>query len=387
MFEEKLSGIVGARVSTKMSMAKGALKWGLAGAAGLVAGVASGGTAAVGATIGTKSLLDNVLGDGVTSSPDTSGGATTTSTGTATNIDAVNTKSGNTPPNVKKSEKHLQSLNPRLAARIRKMLEANPKLYVGGGSRTSAEQKALFLSRYAPTDEKTSIKWQGKYWKKKNPNDADAAPPGVSMHEIGMAADIHGDDNWITKHAGEYGLVNFANVNNEPWHVQAKEFNRGQWEYRQAGAPWGLNGGGSQDFDENTELNGQTGSSMSNVAISYGHSAGSAGGESSSSGGGGYRWADMSMSEVVNAGRKGDGIYPTSGGRSSARSATKTLSSPLIMSPSISGQVGGSEYNVTIAPNITVHSSGSTTVDAHKLAKEVSALLDREVRLSLMRTT
>jgi hypothetical protein len=390
MFEEKLSGIVGARVSTKMSMAKGALKWGLAGAAGLVAGVASGGTAAVGATIGTKALLDNVLGDGVTSSPDMSGGAQpTTNTGTATNIDAVNTKPVKVPPNVKKSERYLQTLNPRLASRIRKMLEANPKLYIGGGSRTTAEQKRLFLSRYEETDEQTSVKWQGKYWKKRNPNDADAAPPGVSMHEIGLAADIHGDDNWITAHASEYGLVNFANVNNEPWHVQPKEFTRGQWEYRQAGAPWGLNGAGSQDFDENTELNGQTGSSMSNVAISYGHSAGSAGGGGSSAGGGGggYRWADMSMSEVINAGRKGDGIYPTTGGRTSARTATKTLSSPLVMSPSIAGQVSGPEYNITIAPNITVTSSGSTTVDAHKLAKEVSALLDREVRLSLMRTT
>ena len=391
MFEEKLSGIVGARVSTKMSMAKGALKWGASAIAGIGAGIATMNPYVGFATaMGTKSVLDSALGDGVTSSPDTSGGATSTSSGSATTIPTTNTTSGNTPPNVRKSEKHLNTLNPRLAARIRKMLEANPKLYIGGGSRTSAEQKALFLSRYVPTEEQTGVKWKGQYWKKKNPNDADAAPPGVSMHEIGMAADIHGDDNWLTQHAGEYGLVNFANVNNEPWHVQAKEFNRGQWEYRQAGAPWGLLGAGS-DFDENTEINGATGSAVTSAVAKYGHGGGGGGGASGGGGGGGagFRWSDMSMNEVVNAGRRGDGIYnsvsnsPTVG----ARSISKGMSSPLSLSRNMSDMVRGPEYNVTIAPNITISSSGSASVDAHKVAKEVAALLDREVRLSLMRTT
>lgn len=390
--EETLSSVVGARVSTKMSMAKGAIKWGLAGAAGLAAGFFSGGTAAVGTTLGTKALLDNVLGDGVTSSPDTSGGGSnTTTTGTAAgaNTPTTNTSSGNTPPNIKKSERHLQSLNPRLAARIRKMLEANPRLYIGGGSRTSAQQKALFLSRYVPTEEKTDVKWKGKYWKKRNPSDADAAPPGVSMHEIGMAADIHGDDAWITRHAGEFGLVNFANVNNEPWHVQAKEFNRGQWEYRQAGAPWGLNGGG-QDFDGATEINGETGSAVSSAVIKYGHS-GSGGGGAAVAGGGsptGFLYSGMSMSEVVNSPRTGDGIPRSSTiSASGFKPITRGVSAPLSLSRGISEGGGGTEYNVTIAPNITVSSSGSASVDAHKIAKEVSQLLDREVRMSLMRTT
>ena len=389
-FEEKLSGIVGARVSTKMSMAKGALKWGGAAIAGIAAGVATANPYIGFATaMGTKSVLDDTLGDGVTSSPDTSGGGTTSASGAGANVATTTTPAGKVPPNVKKSERYLSGLNPRLSARIRKMLEANPKLYIGGGSRTSAEQKALFLSRYAPTEEKTDVKWQGKYWKKKNPNDADAAPPGVSMHEIGMAADIHGDDNWLTQHAGEYGLVNFANVNNEPWHIQAKEFNRGQWEYRQAGAPWGLNGAGS-DFDEGTELNGVSGSAVSDVVISYGHNGSGGGG---GGGGGvttGYKWSDMSMSEVINAGRKGDGIYPSSSGGSTSvgsRSSNRNLSTPLSLSKNMSDMVRGSEYNVTIAPNITVTSSGSASTDAHKIAKEVSALLDREIRLSLMRTT
>ena len=51
-----------------------------------------------------------------------------------------------------------------------------------------------------------------------------AAPPGRSMHEIGMAADLEGDLSWMNAHAGEFGLKHFADVNNEPWHVQPVEF-------------------------------------------------------------------------------------------------------------------------------------------------------------------
>lgn len=387
-FEEKLSGIVGARISTKQSIAKGALKWAGSAVVGTAVGIGTGNpVAGFMAATTTKSVLDNALGDGVTSSPDTSGGGGSGGNAGA-NAATVTNPAGKVPANVKRSEKYLNTLNPRLAARIRKMLEANPKLYIGGGSRTSSQQKSLFLSRYAPTDEKTDIKWQGKYWKKKNPNDADAAPPGVSMHEIGMAADIHGDDNWLTAHASEFDLVNFANVNNEPWHVQAKEFNRGQWEYRQAGAPWGLNGGG-ESFDEATEIAGATGSAASTAALKYSH-AGSTGSTSSGGGGsssGGMQWGGASMSEIVNSSRTGDGMYHSStNGGSVSRSLQTSVSAPLVLSGSMSTMVKGPEYNVTISPSITVQSSGAVSTDAHKIAKEVTALLDREVRLTLMRT-
>lgn len=386
-FEEKLSGIVGARVSTKGSMIKGALKFAGAAIVGTAAGVASGnplvGFAAAGAT---KSVLDSAIGDGYTS---TEGGGDGAGGGgnAGVNVATVSETGKKVPANVRKSEKHLARLNPRFAARVRKMLEANPRLYIGGGSRTSAEQKALFLSRYEPTDEKTDIKWNGKYWKKKNPNLADAAPPGVSMHEIGMAADIHGDDGWLTKHAAEYDLVNFANVNNEPWHVQPREFNKGQWEYRQAGAPWGLNGA-QEKFDEEMEFLGASGPEINKVTAKYSHSSGGGGasGAGGSSGGMGFQWADMSMSEIVSSGKTGDGVVST------PRSKVLPLSSggssaPMSLSPSASALVSGPQYNITISPNITVQSTGNTSTDAHKLARELSSLMEREVRLNLLRST
>lgn len=391
-FEEKLSGIVGARISTKASMVKGALKYGASAIAGIAAGVATMNPVVGFATaFGTKSLLDSALGDGYTSTEGGEGGGSGSAAG-ATAETIVN-KPGKVPPNVRKSEAHLSRLNPRFAARVRKMLEANPRLYIGGGSRTSAQQKALFLSRYAPTDEKTDIKWEGKYWKKKNPQDADAAPPGVSMHEIGMAADIHGDDDFLNKHAAEYGLMNFARVNNEPWHVQPQEFVKGQWEYRQAGAPWGLNGAGSSggEWDSETEFKGATGSQLSSVVSSYTHAGVSAAGPMSSGGGGGHAWTGMNMSDIVNAGKIGDGIWPsnTSTNATMSRPMSSGSSSPLMisLSPSASSMVSNPAYNVTIAPNITIQSSGAATTDAHKIAKEVSNLLDREVKMTLMRSS
>jgi hypothetical protein len=96
----------------------------------------------------------------------------------------------------------------------------------------------------------------------------------------------------------------------------------------------------------------------------------------------------MSMSEVINSGRRGDGMYPSSSSAAvSSKALQNNLSSPLVMSSSMGTIVKGPEYNVTIAPQITLQSSGGTSTDAHKLAKEVSALLEREIKLTLMRTT
>lgn len=385
-FEEKLSGIAGARISTKQSIAKGIIKFGTAAIVGTAAGIATGNPiTGFAAAAGTKSLLDSALGDGYTS---TEGGGGASGGGNAgVNVATVSETGKKVPANVRKSEKYLSRLNPRFAARVRKMLEANPRLYIGGGSRTSAEQKALFLSRYEPTDEKTDIKWDGKYWKKKSPNLADAAPPGVSMHEIGMAADIHGDDNWLSQHAVEYDLVNFANVNNEPWHVQPKEFNRGQWEYRQAGAPWGVNGA-QETFDENMEFMGAKGSEIEKVTAKYAHSASASSGSAPSSSGSamGFQWSGMSMSEIISSGKTGDGVVSTP---RSVSSVVKDMRSntPMSLSPSASTMVAGPQYSITISPSITMQSTGSTSTDAHKLARELSNLMEREVRLNLLRSS
>lgn len=386
-FEEKLSGITGARISSKQNIGKGLLKWGISATAGAVAGYFSGGLAAGAVTMGTKQFLDNTLGDGWTGDGNTS---TPNAGGNVNASSSVNTTStGSTPANVRKSEAQLSRLNPNLAARIRKMLEANPRLYIGGGTRTSAQQKALFLSRYQPTDKKTKIKWNGQYWEKKDPNVPDAAPPGISMHEIGMAADIHGDDDFLNKHAKDFGLINFTNVNNEPWHVQPVEFPKGQWEYRQAGAPWGV-GGSDSGYDPNTEVNGQSGAGLNSLASDMGSMITSSGmGTSSSSSvsssGSSVSWGQASMNEIVAAGKRGDGMVATP---SMSQMVGKT--SPIVLASLGQQQMSGSgaskQYTITIAPNITVQGSNNAASDAQQLARELSSLIDRDVRLNILRS-
>lgn len=95
-------------------------------------------------------------------------------------------------------------------------------LGITSGFRSSQDQTALFLSRYQPVDYETGSFYQGRYWDKKDPSFADVAVPGAkwSNHEHGLAFDVEGDIDWLISHASKYGLENFANINNEPWHFQ-----------------------------------------------------------------------------------------------------------------------------------------------------------------------
>lgn len=100
---------------------------------------------------------------------------------------------------------------------------------LGQGWRSSAEQERTFRQRYDVVDRHPwDVTWNGQRWRRK-PGVAPAAPPGRSYHEettsdgFALAADIVGDTLWMNTHAADYGLRHFADVNNEPWHVQPAE--------------------------------------------------------------------------------------------------------------------------------------------------------------------
>ena len=238
--EELASGIIGSRISTRGSIAARALK-GIAGL-GMIAGGAMVGFTGVGAPLGigmasaglglAGSALTNV-GDGTETSSKTKGAKVVSN---------------------KKASSSLNSLNTTFRQRLEKMMEDNPNVGVGNGFRTSAQQRTLFLSRYSRTTDKTGTFWDGAYWKK-NSGVADAAPPGLSMHEIGLAADLTGDLQWVQKNADKYGLKTFADVNNEPWHVQPAELPNSRREYEKSGATWGTVAG-AERFDPNSKFEG-----------------------------------------------------------------------------------------------------------------------------------
>jgi hypothetical protein len=147
-------------------------------------------------------------------------------------------------------------LNPKFRERILKMMQDNPAVGIGQGYRDGGSQRTMFLDRYNKTDKKTDIFWEGSYWQKKD-GVAPAAPPGFSMHEIGLAADLTGDLDWVQKNAGKYGLKTFGGVNGEPWHVQPAELPNGRSEYEKSGAKWGM-GGASGRSDPNARIAGLT---------------------------------------------------------------------------------------------------------------------------------
>ena len=59
------------------------------------------------------------------------------------------------------------------------------------------------------------------------------------MHEVGLAADMAGDFAWLGSNVGRFGLMTFADVNHEPWHVQPVELPKGRQQYEQQGSKWG----------------------------------------------------------------------------------------------------------------------------------------------------
>ena len=165
-------------------------------------------------------------------------------------------KTGDPNTNAKTSRLH-----PTMRQRVDQLVAASGgKVGIGQGYRSAADQESMFRSRYrktsSPTDKSGNKNWQwdGSYWE--HVSGAQAAPPGRSMHEIGLAVDLTGDMGWISANAARFGLKNFTSMG-EPWHVQPSELPGGRSEYEKMGRPWGgepmsSSSGGSADSEHPT---------------------------------------------------------------------------------------------------------------------------------------
>lgn len=244
--EKSMSGLIGARMRTKNNTGLNILK--MVGGAALVAGGAALSATGIGAAGG---FAVSGIGAGLFA------GGAQGMMGGAVQSDPMpgSSPSGGGQRRVNSqmdSSRSFSKLNPQFRSRIAQMLEDNPNVYIGDGHRDSSKQRTLFLSRYSKTQEKTGIFWEGSYWKK-NPGVPDATPPGMSMHEVGLAVDLGGDLKWVQTHASKYGLRTFAN-NGEPWHIQPADLPADRVAYEKAGARWGLNG--AQPLDKRTFVAG-----------------------------------------------------------------------------------------------------------------------------------
>lgn len=146
-------------------------------------------------------------------------------------------------------------LNSRFKNQLLAMMQENPNVGIGQGHRSASEQATMFFSRYkkAGPGEKGEVSYRGEEYIRHS--GAPAMPPGKSMHEIGLAADLVGDLDWVQENAARFGLKTFGDVNNEPWHVQPAELPNGRWEYEKIGAPWGLPAG-AKAYEDKLDANG-----------------------------------------------------------------------------------------------------------------------------------
>lgn len=170
----------------------------------------------------------------------------------------VPTYGGSKPLNEVKNMSSFKNMNPKMQDRLLKMMRDNPNVGFGQGVRSSQSQRAMFMQRYRKTDKETNaqgkknIYWDGSYWE--HVSGAPAAPPGRSMHEIGLAADLVGDLDWVVKNAHKYGLKHFKDVNNEAWHVQPEELPNSRKVYEESGAKWGGAPAGAAPYDEDSDF-------------------------------------------------------------------------------------------------------------------------------------
>jgi len=150
------------------------------------------------------------------------------------------------------------NLNKTFGDRLRQMMAERPGITIGTGFRSSSAQRTMFLSRYSKTSEKTGVYWDGSYWKK-HAGVPDAAPPGMSMHELGLAVDLDyptkADEEWFMRNASRFGLKTIASID-EPWHVQPAELPNSRRKYEEAGAPWGRGPAGTVAYPYDATFEG-----------------------------------------------------------------------------------------------------------------------------------
>ena len=136
--------------------------------------------------------------------------------------------------------KNFTGMHPTMQDRCARLIKASGgKVGWGQGVRTDQQQLQLFLSRHVE-DPNGSRSWNGKRWKRVR--GSAAAPPGGSMHALGLAADLvalNGDFSWLLANVSDFGLLTFANVNDEPHHGQPVEIDKGRSAYERNGSSWG----------------------------------------------------------------------------------------------------------------------------------------------------
>jgi len=245
--EDTLSGLIGAK--TAYGSAGRAASGGLrALGGGLATAAIAGGPAApyLAAAGGAMMLLSSAMGDGDAGPPSGSTPPNTPNHNTNANdssrdheimVPSGGRGSKRTPLSVLKRSPRMTNLQTSLREKLIRMMRENPDVGINSGYRDEGEQERLFYKQMEPTTaDQSEVEWNGKHWKPKA-GYAFTAPPGRSMHGVGLAADIfeEGKDySWIVANSARFGLNNWRAKgwrHDEPWHVQPQEVPRFRSQY------------------------------------------------------------------------------------------------------------------------------------------------------------
>jgi hypothetical protein len=301
----------------------------------------------------------------------------------------------------KENERKLATLQPKLAIPLRKMLEEKPELVIGDAVRSEEQQERSFRQRYVKTDSPLSEKgesdriWNGVLWKIK-PGEVPMAPPGQSYHQVGLAADVAGDPEWVRANSARFGLDNGGTrkgaQSDEPFHVQPA----GTMGTMLSGASGTSSAGSTSKGSASVASVGKSSLKGSTSKISGSSNLSSVGGAAASI-----------ISYIEKGGLKSEGSIITGTDKISSLSAgamaTVKGGDPVDYHPSLSqgmtpqqpspaqtNYTGGQQSDsntITISPNIYLNGSQDMTTDLRRIAREVGALLEQEVKLKMMRTS
>ena len=296
------------------------------------------------------------------------------------------------------NERKLATLDAKLAIPLRKMLQANPKLSIGDARRSSKVQEESFKMRYSPRPdlkEKTQSSdrwWNGVLWVHDNhaaPAGSPAmAAPGTSWHEKGLAADVRGDNDWLIANASKYGLghggTGTGQADDEPFHIQTADTMGKMPGGSGEGAPASKTSIGSATPSGSVRSAGavrrvftstQSADSSSYVDTNAGQRATAVAKEGL--GGIGSIIGGTDKPSRVSTDLSTVGRGTTHGGDPTVGNSSRASSSG----------GGGGSMQITISPNIYLQGNAGNSSDLQKMAKEVASLLEREVRLTMMRSS
>lgn len=295
-----------------------------------------------------------------------------------------------------------KGLNPKVKDRVLNLMRDNPDIGWGGGTRDSRYQEQMFTSRYDRTSEPTGANgkpnwyWNGSYWRLK-PGNNPAAPPGMSMHEIGLAVDLAGNIKKVPKVASKYGLKHFGDKNGEPWHVQPSELPDGRKGYENSGSPWGYASGKPATADSAERAAETPGSSTPGTPTnksSYNTSflkytptehssptSSSPSDKTSFSGAGTSISSKLSYTPISGRIRTGDPEITTP-----MSSPTSGYTPSMATTPQAGSSIQGNQHNLTFNINPVFNvTTNNPNFDLKKTAGELVKIVKRELEAEAMR--